>query len=371
MLRAIAVILVIWCHAYQVLGTMGVSGIRTFGAFGIDIFFVISGFILSLSVLRESSQPGLQPMWEFLKRRFLRIYPIYWFVALITMARLANSHQLMKHSYLAAFFLVPTTHPKTADAIFSYSWTLNFEVFFYFLLGLILLRTVKRAVTYLILILLLLCGIGMIFGIVHPVVNLIANPILLEFVFGAAIALMYVRIGRKRAFGVCLTLVGIIASFYVRAQTLPSVANGAQMIMQNQGAFGRVGTWGVCAALLVGGLVFWSPSMDSTFGRWSVLLGNASYSSYLVSALGLEFAYRIFFKLYRPSPSVAYMLSYAISTVVTVTLMGVCCYVIVEKPMLRRLQKALLHKTPVIKATPTFNEGPIIDTDISRDMDSA
>jgi peptidoglycan/LPS O-acetylase OafA/YrhL len=143
------------------------------------------------------------------------------------------------------------------------------------------------------------------------------------------------------------------------------------MIMQNQGAFGRVGTWGVCAALLVGGLVFWSPSMDSTFGRWSVLLGNASYSSYLVSALGLEFAYRIFFKLYRPSPSVAYMLSYAISTVVTVTLMGVCCYVIVEKPMLRRLQKALLHKTPVIKATPTFNEGPIIDTDISRDMDSA
>ena len=318
----------------------------SFGAFGIDIFFVISGFILSVSVLREHAQPGWQPTWEFLKRRFIRIYPIYWFVAFVTMARLARSRELFQHSYLAAFFLVPPLHPANSEGIFAYSWTLNFEVFFYLLLGLVLFVTIKRAVPTLIAILLSLCALGAIVGIQHPVINLAANPMLLEFVFGAGIALLYARIGRKRALGFCLTLLGIAASLYVRAQSLPNVANGGQMIMRDQGAFGRVGTWGICAALLVGGLVFWSPSMNSLLGKWWVVLGNASYSCYLVSALALEYEGRIFFKFDPPTPSAAYRILFVFTTVVGVMIVGFFCYILVEKPMLRRLQRILLLKAP-------------------------
>jgi exopolysaccharide production protein ExoZ len=346
LLRAVAVILVVWCHACQILTDVGAGYLPSFGVFGIDIFFVISGFILSLSVLRERSQPGVQPMWEFMKRRFIRIYPIYWVIAGLTLARLARSHQLSQNSSVSAFFLLPSLRYPISPFIVAYSWTMNFEVFFYLLLGLVLLKTVKRAVPLMMFILVALCSIGAIVGIRHPIVILAANPMLLEFVFGAAIALLYARIGRKPVLGIIVLAAGIAVSLCIRTIYSDSIANGMQMIMTDRGPFGRVITWGLSAALIVGGLVLWSPSMDSTLSKGWVLMGNASYSSYLISALALEFASRAFFRLAPPAQSIGYRLLYTTSMVVIVMAAGFCCYIAIEKPMLRKLQKALLHKTP-------------------------
>ena len=84
-------------------------------------------------------------------------------------------------------------------------------------------------------------------------------------------------------------------------QYLPAVANGFQMIAVDNGVLARAATWGICAALIVGGVIFWSPSMKSLPGRWGVLMGNSSYSAYLVSALVIEFGTRLYFKLAIPS----------------------------------------------------------------------
>jgi exopolysaccharide production protein ExoZ len=133
---------------------------------------------------------------------------------------------------------------------------MNFEIFSYFVLGLVLVITTKRAVPVLILRLFAPITAGAIVGIRHPIAILVANLVLLEFVFGAIIALIYARLGLRCISGKVLTTIGAVGILYVAYYNFSWAANGEQMIMVDVGAFGRVATWGVCAALIVAGTVF-------------------------------------------------------------------------------------------------------------------
>ena len=86
-LRAMAVILVAWLHTRDYLHLSGAPKLPSLGPFGIDIFFVVSGFILSSVVMRERERPGIKTMWRFLSRRLMRIFPVYWIFALLAVIR--------------------------------------------------------------------------------------------------------------------------------------------------------------------------------------------------------------------------------------------------------------------------------------------
>lgn len=68
--------LVAWCHAAQELAPATTRMLPNFGIYGIDIFFVISGFIMSTIVMSSAPEPGMGSAWGFMKRRLIRIYPI-------------------------------------------------------------------------------------------------------------------------------------------------------------------------------------------------------------------------------------------------------------------------------------------------------
>jgi hypothetical protein len=72
---------------------------------------------------------------------------------------------------------------------------------------------------------------------------------------------------------------GVVLAIVWSAKTHLWIANGMQMILTDDGVFGRVATFGVAAGFLVGGVVFWAPTMKGAVGRLSVVLGNASYST--------------------------------------------------------------------------------------------
>src|ERR1700761_2002919 len=110
LLRAVAVALVVLCHSGQVMLRLGAGDIPNLGVFGVDIFFVISGFILSLATLKDLRPAGVRSMWLFMKRRFIRIYPIYWVIASLTLLRIALAGQLKGNNYLPAFFLLPAPY---------------------------------------------------------------------------------------------------------------------------------------------------------------------------------------------------------------------------------------------------------------------
>ncbi|MGA7157988.1 MAG: acyltransferase [Acidobacteriaceae bacterium] len=353
LLRAIAVILVIWFHSSQVLGLSGSQPIPDLGIFGVDIFFVISGFILSLSVMKVRDQPGIKPMADFMKRRFIRIYPIYWVVSLLMLARYAHEGLLEQNSYLAAFFLLPEPHFPMEHLIMGVSWTLIFEMSFYCMLGLILVFSIRSAVPILITMLCSLVVIGTFTGIRHSVLIVVANPIELEFVFGAVIALAYMRLRGRRVLGMVLTAAGAVEAFLLRTMSLPHIAIGMQNMFSDRDVPGRVATWGVSATLIVAGVIFWNPSMKHTLGKAFVLIGNASYSIYITCTVVMEFATRLFYRLDPPSLSIWYRLSYAFYEVVVLVTAGLICYIYVEKPMLKVLQKKLLNSPPA-RSAPSF-----------------
>jgi exopolysaccharide production protein ExoZ len=341
-LRAVAVILVAWTHSGQNVGSP--RGLLDFGIFGVDIFFVISGFILSSVVLRERGGPGVRTMGAFLKRRLLRIFPVYWFFALLTLVRFAWAHQPLARGHLYSFFLLPSfTHLRT-PLIVAFSWTLVFEMFFYYTLALVLLKTVRLAVPVMIALLTAAVITGNLFGIRHPVWIVLCNPILLEFVLGAIVALVYARFKKLRVLGWGMTLLGTALVIYLAAYTPAAAANSQQAVMEGVGVLGRVMTWGVAAVLIVGGGVFWSPSLNSRIGRIFVALGTASYSAYLASPIVIELVSRLLYKLHGAPASTLSFALYKCLMVAAVLGLGWLCYDLIEWPLIRRLQTKFLHK---------------------------
>jgi exopolysaccharide production protein ExoZ len=342
-LRAVAVILVAWVHATQnVEATPEGQG---FGIFGVDIFFVISGFILSSIVLRERGNPGVRTMWEFLKRRLLRIFPIYWFFVLLTLARFIWSHQPLERGYVYALFLLPSFRHLQTPLIVAFSWTMVFEMFFYYALALVLLKTVRLAVPVMIALLTVAVFLGNLFGIQHPVWIIACNPILLEFVLGAVVALAYARFQRLRRLGWAMTSLGAALVIYLAAHTPAAVADSEQMVMVGAGVLGRVMTWGLAATLIVGGVVFWSPSLDSRIGRLFVVLGTASYSAYLASPIIIEYVSRLLYKLHGAPAGTLSIAFYKWSLIAAVLALGWLCYDLIEWPLLHGLQAKFLRKT--------------------------
>src|SRR5579862_9568218 len=122
-LRAVAVALVAWAHVAQLIPAPKGAPQLDLGIFGIDIFFVISGFILSLIVLRSKHSSGPQAAWEFLKRRIIRIFPIYWFIAGMTTLRLLHAHHPIGRQYLPSVFLLPMPNYPDVSLLIPIAWT--------------------------------------------------------------------------------------------------------------------------------------------------------------------------------------------------------------------------------------------------------
>lgn len=343
-LRAIAVMLVAWLHADEKMVRFAGHHIPDLGVFGVDIFFVISGFILCSIVMRERQAPGLSVMGRFLQRRLIRIYPVYWIFALVTLARLAHTHQLFEQNYFTAFFLLLPGRYPTFPLLHEFSWTLIFEMFFYATLSVILIKTVRFAAPALITILLLLVTIGAFVDIRRPIWIFACNPILLEFAFGAILALLHQRFGRRHRTGMAMMLFGSFLAIGIKAYNSPTVASGLHMIRVNSGVFERVFTFGLAAALIVGGMVFWSPALSSRVGRLFVVLGNASYSTYLISSLGIEYSLRVLIRIAGKPFSLWQQALYDLLSVVFVLAAGWLFYDFVEWPLLRSIQARLASK---------------------------
>lgn len=129
-LRGIAVLLVLWVHLP--LGALGEGAAAFRAAFvpgnvGVDLFFVLSGFLITriLLVDRESKVP----LRYFLIRRFLRIFPIYYLTILLAWPRLDGPEILAAATYTSnyAFILIE------GSCALEHTWSLAVEEHFYLL----------------------------------------------------------------------------------------------------------------------------------------------------------------------------------------------------------------------------------------------
>jgi exopolysaccharide production protein ExoZ len=263
-LRAVAAIGVVIFHIGEVFHFH-----LQFGATGVDVFFVVSGFIMwMVSRQREASAS------KFVKKRLVRIVPLYWLVTifLATCAHLRPNlfpldHPSTGHVLLSLLFLPHLGPDGELYPMVTQGWTLNYEMFFYFLFAVTLARFRKYQFYALTALLLgsILCGY-----LIHPsspAGEAYTSPLLMEFLAGIYICRAWLDktvLSRKAAWtAIAMGVAGITATYVLNAP-LPRVIGS-----------------GVPAALIVLGAV-------SLEGRKSVpkiavlkMLGDASYSIYL------------------------------------------------------------------------------------------
>jgi exopolysaccharide production protein ExoZ len=295
-LRAVAVLLVTMLHARLNISHAAL-GLPDFISYGVDIFFVISGFIMSSIVLNSRQSPGSGAAWTFLKRRLIRIFPIYWVFFLLILRRHLWPQAHFDLGYLFSFFLLPNPYRPYFTMLVDYSWTMMFEMYFYYVFAAVLLITVRHAVPLVIALLSSAVALGYFAGIQRPYLIVICNPMLLEFLFGAVLALVHRRFGDRRGAGIALLALGVAASFGLRNFT-HIAPNPISRIMSDADLMPGVATWGIAATMIVGGMVFWQPAFKTRLGKIAVVLGNASYSTYLASGLAIEFADRLLVKIH-------------------------------------------------------------------------
>jgi exopolysaccharide production protein ExoZ len=160
------------------------------GSAGVDIFFVISGFVMVVSSEKLYERPGA---WKiFLQRRIIRIVPLYWFITFIV-AYLTRRDFEAWH-ILPSLFFIPFEHNGSTLPIVSPGWSLNLEMYFYAIFAVFLfLRPAwsALAVTVVISLPLLLRLFASDLGIL--ITQYYANPIVLEFCAGMWLALLWRR----------------------------------------------------------------------------------------------------------------------------------------------------------------------------------
>ena len=155
---------------------------------GVDIFFVISGVIITLSGTRFISQPS-----QFLWRRALRLVPLYYLfttlmvITLLVLPDAAKETMLDPKQILSSYGFVPyERHDGRVAPVLSLGWTLNYEMLFYALFA-VCLALPYRHLT----ITSMLIGLGAIGGLVafeSAQLTFWTNPIVIEFLFGIALA---------------------------------------------------------------------------------------------------------------------------------------------------------------------------------------
>ena len=328
MFRAIAANVVVLAHLHGIEGKYGKGyvclpdWIGLSGFTGVHFFFVISGCVIVIS-----SQGA---KWlDFMAARVTRIYPIYWFYTTI---------------YLLAIVLVPQSvgigTPSPASILRSYllwpdygaplltvGWSLVFEMYFYVILAIVLVAAIplRRALP-------LWAGVVLLLGLFsqqqNPLLLLVGSPLVFEFIAGALVGLAIVEkhasYGRVALMAGLATLpVGLIRYFFyapdVSFLTVMLLAIPFSLLLYTGLSYETGGQW---------------PRL-----RWMVLLGDASYSTYLSHSLVLSAMGRMF----SLSPFYGWLAEagFVLLCIVVANLVGILSYQLLERPSLK-LCRALL-----------------------------
>jgi len=319
-LRAIAALAVVAYHAAEMIAAgqaPAAPRILQNGAAGVDVFFVISGFVMVTSACRLHGKP--LAAWLFLRARLHRIVPLYWLcsggkvIALLAAPALAKTSITIGYCVASLLFLPVHDAAGRFRPVLPVGWTLCFEMLFYLLFtaSLALRCAPSLAVPPVLafLALLKLTGAG---------APELGNPIILEFAFGTTLAAMWLR-GWRLPAGFAWPM--LTMSLALLAAT-PGRALGT-----------RLCSWGIPAALLVAATVSLEDVLAFALPKTLLALGAASYAIYLTHGFVLN-GLAVCLPLLPPAmQGAATILPVALAAC---ALLGWGMHVLIEKPLLGR-----------------------------------
>jgi len=337
-LRGIAALLIVFYHVSVQADRLGYHGNPfQFFSSGVDIFFVISGFVMWYTTFDRDI--GTQ---EFFRHRIIRVVPLYWLITtfyLVTMSiqpNLLRSAKFDLAHVIKSYLFIPAPHPISGVMfpLVIQGWTLNYEMFFYALFGITLLFAQRSRALIIIGLLVFLVGLPLLAPLKNPLIQFYTSGILLEFAFGVAIGYLYTN---------GLSIPRPVAGFMVIAGAFALCL----ALKFDMSALPRSVYAGIPSLLIVAGAIFYERSGGVRALLLPTLLGDASYSLYLSHGAVLSAYGRLWHASGGPDMSTLVIVSvfYAVAVILAV-IFGIMLYRFVEKPMLGKLSALNRRKAP-------------------------
>lgn len=339
-LRGVAAVLVVLHHVMWFIGVFGSTSNSLggqasfeFGAVGVDIFFVLSGFVM-VYVAKPGST--LKDAKNFFLNRVARIVPLYWIFTVLMFFLLSifsKNHQPGFDSLIKSLFFVPyldgfsgSTHP-----VVDQGWTLNYEMGFYAIFSILvwLPNFVRNSLFFLVCLLLVSrAGSGV-------VANFWANPIIFEFLLGMLLA----------------SVININVKFLSVNPLIVMLWGVFLMFMFGNFEFGnyyRLAIWGggslllVCSVLQLENMAFAHPVLRNRFLQ---VIGDASYSIYLAHGFVTIFGGFAIKKVSVWHVGLLVDVIFFLFGVIVSILLGVFVHYKVERPINSFVKQRLLYRS--------------------------
>jgi peptidoglycan/LPS O-acetylase OafA/YrhL len=310
------------------------------GFAGVDLFFVISGVVMMITCGDQFGRAGASG--RFLLRRAVRIYPMYWLVTVAVLAACWWRPEWMARNKLSLDFVAKSLMlwPQREFPVVAVGWTLTYEMFFYVAFAALLLLPRRAAGRMLVAwgaaTLLLYAAIDdpANHGALHGYLQLpvYASPLALEFIVGCAIGAA-AQARSMRWPGTAITA-GLAALATIGAYV------GSRFPQEAQYGLTRFLVFGLPAALIVYGAVGRELAGGAIERRWLDFWGDASYSTYLTHVYVILIFGRVL------SPRMAEVRAWqtwlaAAGCLLCCLLVAAGCHVFVERPLHRRLSRAV------------------------------
>jgi peptidoglycan/LPS O-acetylase OafA/YrhL len=337
-LRALAALVVVATHVQvDLVARLGLPHALPdlhVGAIGVDVFFVISGFVMVTS--SERLYGRLSGASIFLTRRIFRIVPLYWICTTLYLAIPRLFPELERSHYgsglvIASYLFVPYARPEGMFPVAGQGWTLNYEMFFYVIFSVAVLCRRRAAVALAAALLAAAVCVGELFGPLPQPLGFWSDPLVLEFALGMGLGLAYAEGLRLPAWPRWILIAVAVALI------------GAVSAGPNPIGWQRVLGWGLPAALLVIGACFGKPGSSHPWVALPlVAVGDASYALYLFH----PFSVRLFRELCLRGfidPGSEPFLYLALALLVAVAA-ALAIHYFLERPFTRMLNTAFLPR---------------------------
>ena len=342
LLRGVASILVVLLHitirSREIMGINFLDNFFEFGGSGVDIFFVLSGFIITYSNFHYLARPSA--IGKFLKRRFIRIFPIYWIIITgflilqLALPAFYNTHFDTGIGNILKTYLLLPGHIMLNGV----SWSLTNELFFYLLFTLALIIPNKKYSLYLLIAYFIFL---VIFAVIVPVENanvyvgMLTFPMNIEFLLGVFIVLIVNKISNNWVYP--LLIMGIllfVAGAFLSNNEIAVISNSSNP------ALSRVLLFGLPSFLIILSVVKLELNRTVKIHNVFLQMGDASYSIYLIHLPVVAAFFKLLVKFNINNPVLIFLLTCILFIGICVA--GIFIFHKIEQPLIKKLNKILL-----------------------------
>jgi exopolysaccharide production protein ExoZ len=300
-------------------------GYDVLGSFGVDIFFVISGFVMWSSTIGRDIT-----MMEFFTRRFFRIAPLYYVMTIMTAIVVLVAPNVLRSTVfdlrhvVDSLLFLPSMHPVLGAAfpIVIPGWTLNFEMYFYMIFASFLILPPAMRLIAVVGTIIFIVILGVVFQPEELYMKFYSNKIILEFAYGVVVAALLQK--RRQNFAwLGVSAIATLASIGFESGVLTPPSPNFQI---NLGILAALIVWTACEI----DINLKAPSIR--FLNW---IGDASYSIYLLQMATIAICATVWKRVGLPV-DVSMIGPFAIAIIVFTLICSYFTYKYIELPMQKR-----------------------------------